>query len=408
MKLLISILFVTALLSYSITGMADSSTSTHEHDESGHESISNTHDDHSDHENENKGHDDHGNDEHGNGEHEEGGVSLTDEKRRFADIEITPLKRQTITQKIIIPGEVKPNHYATSILSPRIDAQIIKRHVQLGQHVKKGHALVTLSSVEMAGAQGNLIITSLEWSRAKKLGRKVISEKRYIEAQISQQQARAKTLAYGMTAKQIDLLLKKGDVASATGQFELQATQSGTVIKDDFIVGEIVEPGRVLFEITDESRLWVEARARPEDANLISNNAKATIKFQNTSFAGKVIQVQHVIDEETRTLPVRIEVNDRNHRLHPGQFVEASLQLTSPSAVIAIPKAAALRNAKGEWVVFVEDKPGRFNSVDITPIRTTGNQLIVEGLSTGMRVVTKGAFFIQSELAKSGFDVHNH
>jgi len=340
--------------------------------------------------------------------HETAGVSLSREKIQMGDIVVTRLEQQAIQQQITIPGEVKANRYATSISSPRVGAQIIKRHIRLGDTVQQGHSLVTLSSVEMAEAQGDLIIKNREWLRVKKLGSKVVSEKRYVEAKIAQQQAQAKVIAYGMTAHQAKQLLRKGDIAGATGRFDLLAPQDGTVVKDDFIIGEIVEPGRVLFEITDEKNLWVEARARPEVAYQIASNTKAKIKLQHSWVEGNVIQVQHIVDEGTRTLPVRLEVEDKNHQLHPGQFVEVQLALASKSAVMAVPKAAALRNTEGEWVVFVEDEPGRYRSVDITPIRTVGDQLIVEGLSPGLRVVTKGAFFLQSELAKSGFDVHNH
>jgi len=437
MKLTIPTVALFSLLNFMLSGLAIAKTDEHGHEhqnekqaaghaEHAHDGIEDNHADshahqekesvHKDEQGHEKphgdnaahGHKEHSQDEHAHESHEEGVITLTEEKKRLANIKVTALERKTLQQEIIVPGEVKANRYATSILSPRISAQIVKRHARLGQNVQQGQTLVTLSSVEMAEAQGELIVANKEWQRVKKLGRKVVSEKRYIQAQIAQQQARAKVLAYGMTTKQVDRLLDEGDVAGATGQLVLLAPQKGTVIKDDFIVGEIVEPGRVLYEITDDANLWVEARARPEDASLITQRAKARIKFQNTWFDGKVVQVQHVVDEETRTLPVRLEVNDRQHRLHPGQFVEVRLQLTSDSAVMAIPKAAALRNSEGEWVVFVEEKPDRYESVDITPIRTSGDQLIVEGLSAGMRVVTQGAFFLQSEMAKSGFDVHNH
>jgi len=419
MKLTILTLMLYSLLSYTSSGLAIASTDEHGHEhqnekpmtghnEHTHEENESVHKDEHGHEESHDDHAGHGQDEHGHQAHEEGAIALTAEKKRLANIEVTTLEQKILQQEIILPGEVKANRYATTILSPRISAQIVNRHARLGQSVKKGRPLVTLSSVEMAEAQGELIVADKEWKRVKQLGRKVVSEKRYVQAQIAQQQARAKVLAYGMTTKQVDQLLEKGDVAGATGQFVLLAPQNGTVIKDDFIVGEIIEPGRVLYEVTDEGNLWVEARARPEDAALITSNAKAIIKFQNTGFDGKVVQVQHVVDEETRTLPVRLEVEDHTHRLHPGLFVEVRLQLTSDAAVMAIPKAAALRNTEGEWIVFIEEKPDRYESVDITPIRTSGDQLIVEGLSAGMRVVIQGAFFLQSEMAKSGFDVHNH
>ncbi|MGD8567571.1 MAG: efflux RND transporter periplasmic adaptor subunit [Gammaproteobacteria bacterium] len=360
-------------------------------------------------------HHEHGNDadahdrrDHGHEEHENHELSLTDDKTRMADISVTTVTQQTLQQEILLPGEVKTNRYATSIVSPRINAQVSNRLVRLGQLVKKGQPLITLSSVEMAQAQGELIIANREWQRVEKLGRQVVSEKRYLKAQIARQQSRAKVIAYGMKPEQVAKLLSKGDLAGATGQFALLAPQNGTVIKDDFVVGEIVEPGRVLYEITDESTFWVEARARTEDATHIKNQSPARIRFQNSWFDGKVLQVQHIVDEETRTLPVTLEVTDSGHMLHPGQFVDVRLQLTSRVPVMAIPKAAALRNSAGEWVVFVESKPGSYKSLDITPIRTSGKQLVVEGLAPGMRIVTQGAFFLQSEMAKSGFAIHNH
>jgi len=440
MKLIIPTLMLLILLNFILSGLTIAKTDEHDHEQQNEQQMTGLgekalekgggHDEGHAHEAKEGGHqdghgyeesktgshvnldghskDEHGDDEHEQGGHEEGVIALTADKKQLANIVVLTLEQKTLQQEITLPGEVKANRYATSILSPRISAQIIKRHARLGQSVKQGQTLVTLSSVEMAEAQGELIVANKEWQRVKKLGRKVVSEKRYIQAQIAQQQARAKVLAYGMTAKQVEHLLDEGDVAGATGQLDLLAPQNGTVIKDDFINGEIVEPGRVLYEITDDTNLWVEARARPEDASIITKQAKAKIKFQNIWFDGKVAQVQHVVDEETRTLPVRLEVSDRQHRLHPGQFVEVRLQLTTDATVMAIPKAAALRNPNGEWIVFVEEKPDRYESVDIKPIRTSGDQLIVEGLSSGMRVVTQGAFFLQSEMAKSGFDVHNH
>ena len=62
----------------------------------------------------------------------------------------------------------------------------------------------------------------------------------------------------------------------------------------------------------------------------------------------------------------------------------------------------------GDWIVLVEEKPGVFKAEEIKVVRTVGKKTVIEGLKPGTRVVTRGAFFVQSELAKSGFSVHNH
>ncbi|MDQ7073274.1 MAG: hypothetical protein Q9N32_07175 [Gammaproteobacteria bacterium] len=64
------------------------------------------------------------------------------------------------------------NTYKTVAITPRITAQLIKRHVVLGAHVKKGQAIATLSSVEMAEAQGNVLVTYQEWRRVNKTRKK--------------------------------------------------------------------------------------------------------------------------------------------------------------------------------------------------------------------------------------------
>jgi len=67
-----------------------------------------------------------------------------------------------------------------------------------------------------------------------------------------------------------------------------------------------------------------------------------------------------------------------------------------------------IRSADGDWVVFVEDHPGEFKAVEVEIGRAFGNYREIIGLSNDSRVVTQGAFFVASEIAKGGFDPHNH
>ena len=343
-------------------------------------------------------------DEHG----EEAAAELSEAHINMAGIEVTRVKSASVAEQVIAPGEVVLNAYKTARVTPRIEAQILKRKARLGEHVSEGQPLVTLSSVDMAEAQGTLLVADREWRRVKKLGRKVVSERRYIEAQVARQQAFARVLAYGMTREQINDLLQKGKASSATGSFDLLSPQAGTIINDDFIVGELAEPGRLLFSITDESTLWVDARLTPEEAGLVEAGQNALIKTGKLELPGKVIQVKHALDERTRTWPVRIEVANPDDRLHPGLFVTAEIQSNRKETAIAVPVTAVLRSPDGDWQVFVEKEPGHYVPKEVEVVRTVGDRMVVSGLEEGERIVSKGAFFIQSEIAKSGFEVHNH
>ena len=387
-------LFFVFVLSFNHYALASSD---HEGDDHAHDSGEHDDDDHL--------HDSH---EHAGEHEEEVTIKLDAAQIRTAGIIVKPLTEQAVKDIIVAPGEVMLNAYSTASITSRISAQVIERHARLGDHVNSGDPLLTLSSVAMAEAQGDLLVTEREWKRVKKLGEKVVSAQRYTEARVKHEQARARVLAYGMTEKQLDAYVKSGDASQADGTFQLLAPQEGTVIRDDFINGELIEPGRELFIISDESVLWVEAHLTPSQAVKIPVGASASVIAERNEFHGKVIQAHHALDENTRTLGVRLEVPNPEHSLHPGVFVQARIDSGGSEKALTLPVTAILRSPDGDWQVFVEHQAGEYEPHEVELLRTVGELAVVSGIEAGTRVVTQGAFFIQSELAKSGFDIHDH
>ncbi len=360
---------------------------------------------------EEEGHGENGHEEAGHGEqHEEGGALEMDAARRDAQGIVTaPAARRALADVVTAPAEVVINAYRSAQVTPRIAAQVTARHVRLGDRVTTGQPLVTLSSVEMAEAQGQLLVADREWKRVRKLGRKVVSERRYIEAQVTRQQAYARVLAYGMTKAQIDTLLGQGDASRATGSFDLISPQDGTVISDAFIVGELAEPGEVLFEISDESVLWVEAKLNPEDAARVRIGAPARVSVDGRQWLeGRVVQRHHRLDETTRTQSVRIEVDNRTDRLHPGQFVQAAIQSGEAAPVVAVPKEAVVL-FQGSPTVFRAEGDELHPQPVETGVTRAGYTEITAGLAEGEEIVVKGAFLIKSLLLKSQMgEGHGH
>ena len=358
-----------------------------------------------------KAQDDH--DEHGHGDHgehgEEGVITLSKAQMQEANIQVKTLQLQTVSASIHAAGEVMLNAYRTVQVTPRIAAQVMQRHARLGDMVKKGQPLVTLSSVEMANAQGQLQVSFREWQRVKKLGRKVVSARRYIEAKVNWDQAHARARAYGMTEVQIKALLDGTNTAIADGQFQLVAQQAGRVLHDNFIVGQRVEPGYELMTVADESLMWVEAKLTPNDSMLVKAGNSARVIIGSHNLAAKVSQLNHALDEVTRTLAVRLEVKNPDDLLHPGMFVNTRIESSQSSRALVLPEAAVLRSPDGDWQVMVEqDEAGEFKPQEIELIQLIDGNAVIEGLKAGSRVVVQGAFFVMSELAKAGFEVHNH
>jgi multidrug efflux pump subunit AcrA (membrane-fusion protein) len=183
----------------------------------------------------------------------------------------------------------------------------------------------------------------------------------------------------------------------------------GTILKEDHLIGQQIEPGQELNVITDESSMWVIANVAPDIASEISVGNKASVQWANKSFPATVSQIYHNLDEVTRTSRIRLDVENDEDVLHSGLFVDTQIETSNQTKVLLVPESAVLRSAEGDWQVFVEQgEVGEFKGVEVKVIDTRNGKTTIEGLEVGTAVVVEGAFFVQSELSKSGFEIHNH
>jgi cobalt-zinc-cadmium efflux system membrane fusion protein len=350
-------------------------------------------------------------DEHGHADEEVvSSVELSADERLAADIGTAKVGFRGLSEQVTMPAEIVVNAYESASVTTRITAQVLERFVKLGDEVTTSQPLVRLSSVEMADAQGALIIADQEWQRVRDLGKAAVSGRRYVEAEIARSQALAKVLAYGMTAAQAEDILRRGAAALATGEFVLLAPQQGTVLSDAFITGELIEPGRVLFDISDESTLWVEASTVPSDLTHFEVGAPARIAHGDGHWInGRVIQLHHQLDETTRRQGLRIQVDNEDDHLHPGQFVEAEISTGEGPSVLAVPSEAITLIEGAPTVFLLEDDHELHPQPVETGIAAGGWTEIVGGLSEGDEIAVSGVFHIKSLLLKSSLgEGHAH
>jgi membrane fusion protein, heavy metal efflux system len=383
-------------------------TSEEDHEEPNHEEAGHQEDNHEAEGHEEEGHEEEGGSEEGHDEADPELVELSRESQQIANIETRTLKLQPVPEIVRAPGEIQLNAYRSARVSTRIPAQVVSRMAELGDVVEEGMPLVLLTSVEMAEAQGALQIAAREWYRVRELGKSVVGEARYIEARVAFQQAQSKLQAYGMTETQVDQFLRGRDELPL-GQFRLLSSVAGTIIEDDFVVGQYVETGTALFMITDESSVWAEATVQSSAARGIEPGEPARVRIGKKWYTGKVVQKHHRLDQRTRTMSVRVELEiDEGHSPHPGEFVEVAIETDQGEPGLLVPEHALNRNNKGEWVVFVEEAQGKYRQVDVQRLKELSGKVQISGIEPGTSIVTEGAFYLNSEIAKGGFSVHNH
>ena len=385
------------------------------HNERGHEhaAASDDHqekpgqDDKHEDEREPEGDDGHDREEESNGEHEETtAASVNVKQKKIAGIEVGTLESRQIDYEVYAPGELLTNGYTSYHVSPRVASVVLRRHVELGEHVTKRQPLVTLFSETVAQAQADYRKAYPEWERISGLGRSVVGDQRFNTAKANIEAARATLLAYGLNADDIAVLKASG--IGSLGEYTLRARVDGAVLTDKFEQGQRVETGQPLITLADESKLWVEAHLPASSDIVLAQGSEAEVRAAGRVATATVSQEAHTIDPVTRTRVVRLELKNPEDRFHPGMFADVYFRFQTREPVLAVPESALMRGADGDWTVYVEKSEGEYEPVEVELGRSIGGLREVFGLTPGKRVVFQGAFFVASEIAKGGFDPHNH
>lgn len=339
-----------------------------------------------------------GDDAEGGGEAASAEVKLDDATLKQLGVELQPVQASAISEELRAPGEVIDSAYGTTLVTPRVVSLVVRRHAKLGDEVRRGAPLVTLSSVEVANAQADLRIAEQESRRVSALGREAVSGRRISEAQVAADRARAVARAYGLPGTA---------PGRANGEFTLTAPHAGRITEDEFVVGERIEPGKALFRLVDESTVWVDAKLPSGSVPRIAAGSEATVVFNGQRLTGKVLRAAHRTSDATRNASVRVEVPNQDDVLHGGDFVEVlfdappGAQASSTATGVSVP-SEALVQLQGETVVFRRDQDGGIVAVPVRVGEVVGDHtLIAEGLKPGEQIVVKGAFALKSQMLKA-------
>ncbi|MBN8885568.1 MAG: efflux RND transporter periplasmic adaptor subunit [Rudaea sp.] len=322
-------------------------------------------------------------------------VKMSDAALDAAGIRVAVVQPSVAGEQLRAPGEVLDNAYGTTLITPRVEALVVRREAKLGDEVRAGTPLVTLASVAVSDAQAELRVAEQEWRRVSELGPEAVSGRRIGEAKVALDRARAKAQAYGLPG---------ASAGTVNGQFTLSAPHEGRITEDNFVVGERIEPGRTLYRLVDESIVWVDAKLPAGAAPRIVVGSPATIVIGDRRISGKVLRTAHRTSEATRNAVVRIEVPNPDDRLHGGDFVDVYLDAEAGAGsrgALAVP-TAALVQFQGDSVVFRKNAGGVIEAVPVRTGAVIGDTTIVaEGISPGDAVVVAGAFALKAQLLKA-------
>lgn len=349
-------------------------------------------------------------------------VHIEPEMLRDLRVTTAPVQQRPGGEGVTALGELGVNEDAYAEVASPIPAQVLSLRVSPGQRVKKGQPLVELRSPELGKARAALLAAQARVSAARQTAerkRTLGAERIVAQGEVQAADAEAATAEAGLVAARSELLalgVEAQEAASARGAagFTLRSPVDGTVIERHAVMGRMADPSQSLFHVGDLSRLWLTVHAFERDAVRIQSGALARITFAaipGKDFSAKVGFIGQRVDPASRTIPVRLELDNPDGVLRPGMSASAFLPLGERGATVTTVPVAALQRLEDGWFAFLPRGDGTFERRQVGRGRTLGGDVeVLSGLRAGEQVVVEGAFLLKAEMEKSrgGGEHHEH
>jgi len=319
-------------------------------------------------------------------------VELSLERVQLIGVRTEPARTAALTSELKTVGFVTADEARIARVHARFSGWIERLAVgTTGQKVHRGQALAALYNLELLPAQQEFLAARRWASRAGEL-----PETSGLGAGRLEQDARTRLELFGLSPAEIDGIAASGQPTRAIA---VTAPIAGHVTRKNAVQGSYVQPGTELFEIADLSRVWVLADIYEHEIGRVQVGQSATVNvsaYPKAPFTGKVGFIYPALDPGTRTLRVRIELDNKGLQLRPGMFGDVVIELASESGVV-VPVDALVDTGELQYV-FVAKDGGRFEPRRVQAGARANDQVeIASGLSAGEIVVTTANFLIDSE-----------
>jgi multidrug efflux pump subunit AcrA (membrane-fusion protein) len=271
--------------------------------------------------------------------HEENVVTLTKEQLEHVEVKTEPIALGSIETTLKAAGRVSENLNRTAKIASTLEGRLIKLNVDLNDKVKAGEVLCLVQTPELLGKP-----------------------------------------------------------------LELKAPINGVIIDRKSAPGELVGKDKEIYTISDPTDLWVIAEVKERDIGAVKVGQDASfsvLAYPGETFRGKIVRIGNQVEAQSRTLEVRIEVNNADGRLKPGMFADVEITTTILWDTIVIPDTA-LQTDEESQIVFVALDENKFQKrVVKLGMEQHGRVQVIEGLKVGEKLVTEGSFILKSEMLKA-------
>ena len=317
---------------------------------------------------------------------------LTENAMALANVQTSIVDNNNLDNNAIkLSGKIVENEESNAVQVSYFSGRIERLNVSFtGEEIRKGQLLATIYSPELYAAQQELLTAASLRESQPELYKAV----------------RNKLKLWKLSEAQINKIESSGKVLD---NFPVYVTISGTVSEKLVEEGDYIKQGQPLLKIAKLNTVWANFDVYENQIDLFKKGQEVAITtnaYPNKEFEGKVSFIDPVLDTRTRTVKLRVVLNNTKDELKPGMFVEGNIEgiSTSKEQLLSIPSTAVLWTGERS-VVYLKSNPDEpvFEMREVKLGNTLGdNYEVLNGLENGDEIVTNGTFTIDAAAQLQG------
>jgi len=322
---------------------------------------------------------------------------LTSHQLEHINLKTETAEEKEVDVPLTLSGRIALNEALTAHITSRIKGRIEKVHAVISDRVNKGQVLLELYSQDFLAMQSEFIQAEERLKRIKN------NDLEHGTAKSIYESAKKKLEVIGLREEEIQGL---ADNHTPLTLLPVRAPFAGTLLSGEARLGEFVDVGQDHFVLANLQNLWVLADVFEKDLPLIREGKTGEVipaAYSNDSYKAKLTRIYDIVESTSRTIKARFEVSNSSYKLKPGMFVtvKASSKLGGPNPKVS---SSSIMKEKNGAYVFVALNDTTFQRREISLGKETKDYTeVLEGLKEGEKVVTRGTFYLKSELAKETF-----
>ncbi|MBA4071166.1 MAG: efflux transporter periplasmic adaptor subunit [Gemmatimonas sp.] len=320
-------------------------------------------------------------------------VMLTAEQARRIGVTYASVERSALNPEVRTVAQVTLDETRVRSVSLKFDGWIDRLFVDFtGREVQAGEPLVSMYAPMLLTAAEELVI-------AARLARDVADTdtSAAANAQSLLRGARQRLLYWDVPTAEVDRVERTGEMQKS---LMIRAPYNGVVVEKLVVLGQRVMAGDALFRLADLSVVWVEGEVFEQNLPFVHKGQLVDVELEampGNVRQGRIVFIQPTVSNETRTVRVRVEMDNQNGVLKPGMYATILIRTTGRAQVLHVPRSAVLSTGRRD-LVFVQRADGMLEPRDIVRGIATDDRVEVKaGLRLGEIVVRSATFLVDAE-----------